>query len=251
VIVTGSKFFTGPAFSGALLVPAGLSKALGAVTEVASGFLEYFSRSDWPKNWPALRSCFPIRANLGQWLRWEAALEEIRAYYGVPDQFRLMALTMFGKGVQRIIASSPSLRLLPLQQRREDGNVGDEELAQTTIFPFLVRRGGGFFSLGDCRTIHRALGRDLRNSVPANRHRRPEIAAKLCLVGQPVAVGHFAALRICASARLVTETWSSDQQAARENVRRELGRVGTIVSKIEWLVAHMGGLNLTEACHEA
>ena len=251
VIVTGSKFFTGPAFSGALLVPAGLSKALGAVTEVASGFLEYFSRSDWPKNWPALRSCFPIRANLGQWLRWEAALEEIRAYYGVPDQFRLMALTMFGKGVQRIIASSPSLRLLPLQQRREDGSVDDEELAQTTIFPFLVRRDGRFLSLGDCRTIHRALGRDLRNGVPANRHRRPEIAAKLCLVGQPVAVGHFAALRICASARLVTETWSSDQQAAHENVRRELGRVGTIVSKIEWLVAHMDGLNLTESCHEA
>jgi hypothetical protein len=161
-----------------------------------------------------------------------------------------MALTMFGKGVQRIIASAPSLRLLPLQQRREDGNVGDEELTQTTIFPFLVRRGGGFFSLGDCRTIHRALGRDLRNSVPVNRHRRPEIAAKLCLVGQPVAVGRFAALRICAGARLVTETWSSDQQAAHENVRRELGRVGTIVSKIEWLVAHMDGLNLTESCHE-
>ncbi len=251
VIVTGSKFFTGPPFSGALLVPAGLSKALGAVTDVASGFLEYFSRSDWPRNWPALRSCFPIRANLGQWLRWEAALEEIRAYYGVPDQFRRMALTMFGKGVQRIIASSPSLRLLPLQQPREDGSVDDEELAQTTIFPFLVRRDGRFLSLGDCRTIHRALGRDLRNGVPANRHRRPEIAAKLCLVGQPVAVGHFAALRICASARLVTETWSSDQQAAHENVRRELGRVGTIVSKIEWLVAHMDGLNLTESCHEA
>jgi hypothetical protein len=252
VIVTGSKFFTGPPFSGALLVPAGLSKALGAVTEVASGFLEYFSRSDWPQHWPALRSCFPIRANLGQWLRWEAALEEIRAYYAVPDQFRLMALTMFGKGVQRIIASSPSLRLLPLQQPRDDASVDDdEELAQTTIFPFLVRRDGRLFSLGDCRTIYRALGRDLRNSVSANTHRRPEIAANLCLVGQPVAVGHFAALRICAGARLVTETWSSDQQAARENLRRELVRVGTIVSKIEWLVAHLDGLNLTESCHEA
>src|SRR5260370_8474970 len=88
VIVTGSKFFTGPPFSGALLVPAGLSKALGAVTDVASGFLEYFSRSDWPRNWPALRSGFPIRANLRQWLRWEAALAEIPAYSGLPHQLR-------------------------------------------------------------------------------------------------------------------------------------------------------------------
>jgi hypothetical protein len=251
VIVTGSKFFTGPPFSGALLVPAGLSKELGAVTEVASGFREYFSCSDWPRNWPAVRSCFPIRANFGQWLRWEAALEEIRAYYSVPDQFRLLALTMFGKGVQRIIASSPSLRLLPLPQRREDGGVDDAELAQPTIFPFLIRRDGRFFSLGDCRTIYRALARDLRNNVSANKHRRPEIAAKLCLVGQPVALGHFAALRICASARLVTEAWSSDQHAARDNLRRELSRVGAIVSKIEWLVAHMDGLNLKECCDEA
>jgi hypothetical protein len=50
-----------------------------------------------------------------EWLRWEAALEDIRAYYNVPDEFRLAALTMFGQGVQRIIAASPSLRLLPPQ----------------------------------------------------------------------------------------------------------------------------------------
>jgi hypothetical protein len=242
VIVTGSKFFTGPPFSGALLVPAGLSKALGAVTEVASGFREYSSRSDWPMNWPTLRTCFPIRANFGQWLRWEAALEEIRAYYSVPDQFRLLALTMFGKAVQRIIASSPSLRLLPLQQKCVDGSVDDEELAQTTIFPFLIRRDGRFFSLGDCRKLHRALAGDARSSVSANKHQRPKITAKLCLVGQPVALGHFAALRFCAGARLVTDTWSSDEHAARDNLRRELSHVGTIVSKIEWLVAHMDGL---------
>jgi hypothetical protein len=50
-----------------------------------------------------------------EWLRWEAALEDIRAYYNVPDEFRLAALTTFGKGVRRIIAASPSLRLLPPQ----------------------------------------------------------------------------------------------------------------------------------------
>jgi hypothetical protein len=48
----------------------------------------------------------------------------------------------------------------------------------------------------------------------------------------------IAALRICAGARLVTEAWSPDQNTARENLQRELGRVRAIVSKIEWLVAH-------------
>jgi hypothetical protein len=60
-----------------------------------------------------------------------------------------------------------------------------------------------------------------------------------------------AALRICASARLVTETWSSDRDAARENLQRELVQVCAIVSKIEWLLAHMDGLDLTEVACEA
>ncbi len=117
VLITGSKFFTGPPFSGALLVPSALAPDFDTTGDIAPGLLEYTSRSDWPKSWPVLRSRFPIRANFGQWLRWEAALEEIRAYYSVPDEFRQMALTAFGEGVEWIIASSPSLRLLPPQRR--------------------------------------------------------------------------------------------------------------------------------------
>ncbi len=253
VIVTGSKFFTGPPFSGALLVPACLSQAFGAISEVASGLREYGSRSDWPMNWTSLRSGFPIRANFGQWLRWEAALEEIRAYYSVPDEFRRTTLETFGEGVAWIIESSPSLRLLPLQQRSEDDEALDEELAPPTIFPFVITHNARVLSLDDCRKIYRALA---RNTGCANGHEGPEIAAKSCLVGQPVALKGLeqhptAALRVCAGARLVTETWSLDEDRAHGNLQRELGRVGAIVAKIEWLVAHLDDLNLAEPCHEA
>jgi hypothetical protein len=252
VIITGSKFFTGPPFSGALLVPKGLSNALDAVTAIAPGLREYTSRSDWPMHWHSLRSHFPIRANFGQWLRWEAALEEIRAYYEVSDDFRLRALTEFGDGVQRIIASSPSLHLLPLQQRPEDGSLGDEELAQPTIFPFVIRHHGRVLPLDDCRKIYRALARDARMDVSADaRGRDQKIAAQLCLIGQPVALGESAALRICASARLVTECWSSDEDIARENLRRELGYVGAVVAKIEWLLANIDGLSAMEVSRGA
>ncbi|MGZ5837329.1 MAG: hypothetical protein ACXWJ5_14150 [Xanthobacteraceae bacterium] len=249
VIVTGSKFFTGPAFSGALLIPAGLSHALGAVTAVAPGLRDYSSRSDWPLGWTTLRSQFQVRANLGQWLRWEAALEEIRAYYSVPDQFRLLALTTFGEGVARIIASSPSLRLLALQQKPGNSDVEDEELAQPTIFPFVIRHGDGVLSLDDCRKIYRALA---ENTCAANGNEHPEIATSVCLVGQPVALGGFAphptaALRICASARLAIETWSSDRDTARRNLQRELDHVGAIVSRVEWLVAHIDDPNLEQS----
>jgi hypothetical protein len=246
VLITGSKFFTGPPFSGALLVPACLSGTLDAVEDIASGLFEYSNRADWPMSWPALRSRFPNRINFGSWLRWEAALEEIRSYHCVPDEFRLSTLTTFGKGVEQIIASSPSLRLLPAQERSEACSIDDEELAQRTIFPFMIVRDDRLLSLEDCRKIYRALARDMREYV--SNARDEEIAAKLCLVGQPVALGcrdghPVAALRICAGARLVTETWSLDQNEARENVRRELDGVGIIVAKIEWLLAHMHELS--------
>ncbi len=78
VLVTGSKYFGGPAFSGALLVPTGLSRLLDGA-KLPPGLLDYTSRGDWPKDWSALRARFPGRLNFGQWLRWEAALEEMGA----------------------------------------------------------------------------------------------------------------------------------------------------------------------------
>jgi hypothetical protein len=253
VLVTGSKFFTGPPFSGALLVPARLAKvfekALDGAGDVAPGLLEYSSRSDWPKNWQVLRSQFPVRANFGQWLRWEAALEEIQAYYSVPDEFRLSALATFGTGVEKIIASSRSLRLLPPQERVGGHGLLDEELDQRTIFPFVIVRDGRALSLEECKKVYRALAHDLggafENSPDA------EIASEICLIGQPVALrcreGYTAAaLRICAGARLVAETWSGDDETARDNLQHELDHVATIVAKIEWLTTHIDDLNLTE-----
>ena len=249
VLITGSKFFTGPPFSGALLVPSALAGDLEAATDIASGLLEYNSRSDWPRNWPNLRSYFPIRSNFGQWLRWEAALEEIGAYYRVPDEFRLMALTTFGEEVERIIASSPSLRLLPPQQRSGDTGA-DEELAQRTSFPFVIRHGSGVRSLDDCRALYRALARGAANPASAD----PENAATPCLIGQPVALGcderhPAAALRISASARLVSEAWSSDEDTARRNLQRGIDHVGTAVAKLEKLLALRDGLESAEISH--
>jgi hypothetical protein len=250
VLLTGSKFFTGPPFSGALLVPSALAQYIDPACDIAPGLLEYSSRSDWPKSWPGLRSRFPVRANFGQWLRWEAALEEIRAYYSVPDDFRRIALETFGKGVERIIASSPSLRLLPPQPRSPGEGVDDDELAQRTIFPFVIEQNDRVFSLEHYKKLYRALAQSITHAASAD---VPAVAATPCLIGQPVALGGgegqpAAALRICAGARLVTEAWSSGADIAHENLQRELGNVGATVAKIEWLLTHGDGLDLAEVC---
>jgi hypothetical protein len=240
VIITGSKFFTGPPFSGALLVPPAFARNVDASADMPSGFFEYSNQSDWPRNWQRMRSKFPMRINFGQWLRWEAALEEITAYYRVPSEFRLAALKAFGGAVEQIIGSSRALLLLPPQQSAGANVAEDEELAQRTIFPFVVRRGNRILSLEDCRVLYRMLAQ----GVPSLG--KPEGGIKPCLIGQPVALGgpnhSAAALRISASARLVSEAFSSDANLARRNLQRAFADVAHVVTEIETLLSKMESL---------
>ena len=248
VLITGSKYFGGPAFSGALLVPARLSRSLERGVQVSRGLLDYAGRSDWPNRWADLRSRFESRPNFGQWLRWEAALEEIKAYYQVPDAFRALALKELGAGIQSLIALSPSLRLVGSATNADDAD--DEEFAAATIFPFMMERHGSPLSVEACRAVHRLLTHELTGMAAGSEADR-QIAARRCLVGQPVRLERrdgepTAVLRLCIGARLVTETWSAEAGIAQKNLQREIDRVAEVVAKIELLLAHAGGRQVAE-----
>jgi hypothetical protein len=248
VLITGSKYFGGPAFSGALLVPSRLSRSLERGVQVSRGLLDYAGRSDWPNRWADLRSRFESRPNFGQWLRWEAALEEIKAYYQVPDAFRALALKELGTGIQSLIALSPSLRLVGSATNADDAD--DEEFAAATIFPFMMERHGSPLSVEACRAVHRLLTHEL-TGMAAGSEADQQIAGRRCLVGQPVRLERrdgepAAVLRLCIGARLVTETWSAEAGIAKRNLKREIDRVAEVVAKIELLLAHAGGRQVAE-----
>jgi hypothetical protein len=167
-----------------------------------------------------------------------------------------MALLTFGKAVQRLIAASPSLRPLSLRQGLRQASAEDDELALPSIFPFLISRADRVFSPGECRALYRALARNVGIAGPARGAEVRELAARTCLIGQPVGLGEVnrqpaAALRICAGARLATEAWSPDPDAARSNLRREIDSVGTVVAKIEWLVNEGNAIDAVGSVHEA
>ena len=251
VLVTGSKFFGGPAFSGALLVPSSLSQALAASETGASGLTHYANRSDWPKRWEGLRDRFESRANFGQWLRWEAALEEIRAYYEVPAAFRSMALRELSAGIESLVALSPSLRLIGAGPATSFAD--DEEFCEATILPFTIERQGRTLSATDCRVLYQALAQDLGDVIAVSASDR-DVLARRCLVGQPVRIERqtsepTAALRLCAAARSVTESWSADPVVAAQNLHRELDHIAETVAKIELLLTHTDVAELTELSH--
>jgi hypothetical protein len=250
VLITGSKFFGGPAFSGALLVPAALARSLGRGEGIAAGLADYASRSDWPKALAAWRSAFESRPNIGQWLRWEAALCEITAYYRLPVAFRKFALRELGATIASLIALSPSFGLVPSALKSSDQ---DEEFAHATIFPFTLRRDGRLLSAAECRLLYRALTRDCGDLL-ANNPTEQTIAAQRCLVGQPVRVERHgepstAVLRLCVGARLVAEIWSPDRHIANRNLLREIDRVADVIAKIELLLARSDWSECTELGH--
>ena len=85
VLITGSKFFTGAPFSGALLVPPNLVDRCAALDDAPDGLGAYTGQSDWPRRFVGIRAALPVQINLGSLLRWASALKEIHDYYAVPE----------------------------------------------------------------------------------------------------------------------------------------------------------------------
>ncbi|MBR0709481.1 hypothetical protein [Bradyrhizobium liaoningense] len=238
VLMTGSKFFGGPAFSGALLVPKGLSRSIDRIGAIAPGIFDYAGRCDWPIAWTALRSRFERRPNFGQWLRWEAALAEIGRYYAVPGAFRARALAELASGIDSMIKLSPALR--PVPNASENGGVDDEEFARGTIFPLALLRGGEPVSIAETSAVYRALARDMSSEIDGSAADQ-QVAAQRCLVGQPVRLERTdgkpqGLLRLCVGARLVTESWSADAAQAQRNLQHMLDRIAHVLAKIELLL---------------
>ncbi|WP_375304795.1 hypothetical protein WI560_21745 [Bradyrhizobium sp. A11] len=238
VLITGSKFYGGPAFSGALLVPESLSRTLDRAEGIAPGIFDYAGRCDWPMAWTKLRSRFERRPNFGQWLRWEAALAEIGGYYAVPAAFRAKVFADLAAGIDSMIALSPSLRSVATATGTADAD--DGEFAQTTIFPFMLLRGGKPVSIAETNAIHQALARDMSQAIGGTAADR-QVAAQRCLIGQPVRLERQDAapqvvLRLCVGARIVTEAWSPDPAEAQRNVQQVLDRIAHVLVKIELLL---------------
>jgi hypothetical protein len=80
VIFTGSKFYGGPPFSGALLVPSRFRPASRRLTGLPKGFGDYFTAAEMPECWEEVRRSLPAEPNVGGLLRWSAALAEMEAF---------------------------------------------------------------------------------------------------------------------------------------------------------------------------
>ncbi len=198
VAVTGSKFLTGPTFSGALLVPASVGGRLkGRLLKPAFGL--YSARAEWPAGWVA-RAALPEAANFGLLLRWRAALVELEAFRALAETKVAAFLSAFADAIEARLAVDPMLDPIATRALDRRAIAAPESWDSTpTIFGFRLRagsaRGAGVISAPQTQAVYQSL-------------RRAGVR-----LGQPVACGVLAdvpvsALRLCVSARLVAEALS-------------------------------------------
>jgi hypothetical protein len=196
VIVTGSKFFTGPPLSGAVLVSRKtVARVVAAQRSFPKGFNAYCAQFDFPESLRSLLVNSSNDYNLGGYFRWVAALAEIKRYFQIPSRSRKKALDDFCRQIRKMFQSHGAIEL----QDEPDAAADDKSSAvgefkgRQMIFPFfLVRRGDRgkeICNATDVRTVYELLNQDCSERFETSNARDYRLLAQRCHIGQPVKRG--------------------------------------------------------------
>ena len=235
VQITGSKFLTGPPFSGAALLPAAIAGRL-ARGRLPSGLDAYFGRGEWPATARAAAS-LPATANYGLALRWQAALAEYRAAARVPEAEKIAVLRRFADTVAQAAEAHDVIALLPAPPLAREGGSWD---CLRSIFAFAVRDPASPACLLDpvrARRLYLWLNADCSPAFDGDEARR--LGATICHIGQPVTLPDESGrrvgwLRVSAGARLISGEPSHRRLGARR-IDREMADLATVFRKIALL----------------
>ncbi|RLN72480.1 hypothetical protein BBJ28_00001050 [Nothophytophthora sp. Chile5] len=227
VLVTGSKFFAGAPFCGAVLMPMRcvLEMEAAAVEQHAElalplGLEDYFSRYDLPQSMRHVRKRLGAAMNVGLLLRWESALVNMEPFYAIPSS-EIASICKFYVGTCREEMQAKWSHMVELLTAPEAAeNDGSSTVTpMDTIVSFKVRdeQRGEFLDATALRALHTLLAKDLSDVLPDD-----ALAKKRCLLGQPVALGtNGAVLRIALGADMINDVYGrgkgeSDFAAAME-----------------------------------
>jgi hypothetical protein len=235
VQVTGSKFFTGPPFAGAALLPAAVAARLhGGVLPM--GLDAYFGKGEWP-DVPAARH-LPDTANYGLALRWRAALAEMQAFAAVPDDRKADILDRFAATVAHSMAKYPQFALQDIPALERDGSGWDTRRSVFSFAmqaPFMPKR---FLAPEEARKIYQWLNADC--AALFGTADEQALALWICHIGQPVALADngsrkIGLLRVSAGARLISGEPSHQALEAERRIDREMADLAIVFDKIALL----------------
>ena len=246
LMVTGSKYFTGPPYAGALIVPKQIGDSIESVKAILpEGLTQYFNRYDWPVKWECSKQ-LSDGFNYGTYMRWNAAIVEMKRYFETPILYRNLGIEMFCNLVEESIKESPILDQLYEEHSSSLIYTSDEFGLRTirTIFPFFIKKNGVVLSEDKVKKLYVLLNSNISNQFKDVSLETMRLAAQKCHIGQAVSVKHklnkqSAILRISLGARVISESWKDrDVSMFFRNIEEQMSQVATIIRKIELIINH-------------
>ncbi len=246
VTITGSKYFTGPPYAGALIIPKNVSESINAVKiTIPEGLTQYYNHSDWPTSWFCSKD-LPDGFNYGSSMRWNAAIVEMDRYYKTPILYRNLGIEMFCNFVEESIKEAPFLEPL----------FGDETKINTynsekfglrnirTIFPFFILKNNEVLAIDQVKKLYILLNSDISDQFEEASLEIIRLAAQKCHIGQAVSVKYgndfqSAVLRISLGARVISESWvNRDISLYFRNIEAQMNQITVIIKKIELILSN-------------
>lgn len=246
VLITGSKFYGGPAFSGALLVPPKFAPGTTGLERLPPGLRDYMTASELPADWDSLRTTLPREPNPGLLLRWSAAMAQIEAYYETPSERRRDVMRAFEAAVPSRLGASEHIDVIPVNPLRERDSLRFLEAA-TTVFPFFVRLepDGAYLKRKALKEVFSLLNRDLSGALPSLDAAERAILASEIHIGQPVllsgdADAEHSVLRIALGAAMVTKVATNTDigEDFDQRIHWLESQIDILRAKIELIVKH-------------
>jgi hypothetical protein len=226
VFLTGSKFFGGPSFSGALFIPESEARLFAQIpsAQIPSQLSDYFNQYDYDDYFTNFKAMLPAWYNIGLALRWSAVLPDIKHFYSFSSAERQQAINRWATNVRDLVRATQQVSLLeevlPVPPAYAWSNFEGE---CNTVIPCAVAvtdNAGQRSYLGyvPLLMLHELMAKDISGLLPDLNPAEDRIARAICLIGQPVQIGSVgectAAVRIAITARGIVRMMEQDGVAA-------------------------------------
>lgn len=257
VQISGSKFLTGPPFSGALIVPTALRKRADRASALLGAAPGVGRSEDWNAWWserlPRNDRLGP--PSFGPIFRWLPAILEARLLAGVPNQLRRSTFERFRTAIVKRLAESRWLRPIDLETLEPGGSEAADDFPRLSIVSFQVfgrSRNGALLPLDEpsCRLIFEMLNCDAVDRLGELPPTHRALAAQPAHIGQPVTLkterGPLTVLRMVLGARFFTIVGYAGPSLFEAALESEISDALRAIDKLELLASHWWRLSETD-----
>ena len=239
--VTGSKYLTGPPFSGALLLPTHLRTRRLATSRLLQSAPGVCRHDDWTIQWRThLRQRSDIgAAGFGSIFRWFAALLEATLYVDVPETLKNYAYGRLQNAVRSRIEISPNLVLDSIDQSHNGYDLTTQSIVSFSVLVDEWNQGRRRLDANGCQRLFQLLNADVSHLLGPLSEPQRFLAMRQIHIGQPVtlkatdAANPITVLRFVIGARFFTIVGQAASGALEAALESEIADALCAIKKLE------------------